>query len=167
MKRETWKVKRGTWKVESAGGIHPSERNLTLPPAYDRTSLSSFGGEGWGEEAALSESHCRPGLQTRRCPSPQPSPRARLAGRGRNLWWQCQDAPQRSAATAARGTALNLLGQRSEAAKVVPGRFLWIRVPTGPSTPRASIALQQSGRIGLLGRAGQEGFRRSTPRHPA
>src|SRR5206468_9277350 len=93
MKRETWKVKRGTWKVESAGGIHPSERNLTLPPAYDRTSLSSFGGEGWGEEAALSESHCRPGLQTRRCPSPQPSPRARLAGRGRNLWWQRQDAP--------------------------------------------------------------------------
>src|SRR5205809_6807674 len=66
------------------------ERILTLPPAYDRTSLSSFGGEGWGEEAALSESHCRPGLQTRRCPSP----RARLAGRGRNLWWQCQDAPE-------------------------------------------------------------------------
>ena len=66
---------------------------MTLPPAHDRTSLSSFGGEGWGEEAALSESHCRPGLQTRRCPSPQPSPRARLAGRGRNLWWQCQDAP--------------------------------------------------------------------------
>src|SRR5438552_16698808 len=94
MKRETWKVKRGTWKVESAGGIHPSERNLTLPPAYDRTSLSSFGGEGLGEEAALSESHCRPGLQTRRCPSPQPSPRARLAGRGRILWWQCQDAPK-------------------------------------------------------------------------
>src|SRR5437879_6568190 len=70
-----------------------SERILTLPPAHDRTSLSSFGGEGWGEEAALSESHRRPGLQTRRCPSPQPSPRARLAGRGRNLWWQCQDAP--------------------------------------------------------------------------
>src|SRR5437879_12632408 len=70
-----------------------SERILTLPPAHDRTSLSSFGGEGWGEEAALSESPCRPGLQTRRCPSPQPSPRARLAGRGRNLWWQCQDAP--------------------------------------------------------------------------
>src|SRR5436309_13620572 len=69
------------------------ERILTLRPAHDRTSLSSFGGEGWGEEAALSESHCRPGLQTRRCPSPQPSPRARLAGRGRNLWWQCQDAP--------------------------------------------------------------------------
>src|SRR5438876_3859887 len=69
-----------------------SERILTLPPAHDRTSLSSFGGEGWGEEAALSESYCRPGLQTRRCPSPQPSPRARLAGRGRNLWWQCQDA---------------------------------------------------------------------------
>src|SRR5438876_5968964 len=70
-----------------------SERILTLPPAHDRTSLSSFGGEGWGEEAALSESHCRPGLQTRRCPSPQPSPRARLAGRGRNLWWQCQERP--------------------------------------------------------------------------
>src|SRR5437899_11238523 len=74
--------------------IVESERILTLPPAHDRTSLSSFGGEGWGEEAALSESHCRPGLQTRRCPSPQPSPRARLAGRGRNLWWQCQDAPE-------------------------------------------------------------------------
>src|SRR5439155_2620186 len=71
-----------------------AERILTLPPAHDRTSLSSFGGEGWGEEAALSESHCRPGLQTRRCPSPQPSPPPRLAGRGRNLWWQCQDAPE-------------------------------------------------------------------------
>src|SRR6266581_731524 len=79
------------------------ERILTLPPAHDRTSLSSFGGEGWGEEAALSESHCRPGLQTRRCPSPQPSPRARLAGRGRNLWWQCQDAPYSIAESACDG----------------------------------------------------------------
>ena len=27
------------------------------------------------------------------CPSPRPSPRAALAGRGRSPWWQCQDAP--------------------------------------------------------------------------
>src|SRR5438552_12326543 len=72
------------------------ERILTLPPAHDRTSLSSFGGEGWGEEAALSESHCRPGLQTRRCPPPQPSPRAPPAGGGRKFWWQGPDALSRS-----------------------------------------------------------------------
>jgi hypothetical protein len=32
-------------------------------------------------------------LPLRLCPSPRPSPRASLAGRGRSPRWQCQDAP--------------------------------------------------------------------------
>src|SRR2546422_8224709 len=69
-----------------------AEHILTLPPAHDRTSLSSFGGEGWGEEAALSESHCRPGLQTRRCPPPPPPPPPRPGGGGGKILWACPNA---------------------------------------------------------------------------
>jgi hypothetical protein len=58
--------------------------------ASRRLSLSSFGGEGWGEEAVTPES-IRLRLPVRLCPSPRPSPRASLAGRGRSPRWQCQD----------------------------------------------------------------------------
>jgi hypothetical protein len=57
-----------------------------------RLPLSSFGGEGWGEEAVMPESRC-PGLPSHWCPSPLPSPRASLAGRGRSPPWHCADAP--------------------------------------------------------------------------
>ena len=33
-------------------------RTLTLPPADDSVSLSSFGGEGWGEEAVTPGGNC-------------------------------------------------------------------------------------------------------------
>src|SRR2546425_5752523 len=46
---------------------------LTLPPSDVGISLSSLGGEGWGEEAALSERLCQ------RVCAPLPSPP--LAGR--------------------------------------------------------------------------------------
>jgi hypothetical protein len=59
----------------------------SLPPAP--VSLSSFGGEGWGEEAVTPGGSCCPCLPQRLCPSP----RAPLAGRGRNTRWQCQEAP--------------------------------------------------------------------------
>jgi hypothetical protein len=59
-----------------------------------RLTLSSFGGEGWGEEAVMPKStRLRPSL--RLCPSPRPSPRASLAGRGRSPRWQCRTAPVR------------------------------------------------------------------------
>ena len=66
-------------------------RILTLPPADDSVSLSSFGGEGWGEEAVTPGGSCCRCLQRRLCPSP----RAPLARRGRNTRWQCQGAPIR------------------------------------------------------------------------
>src|SRR5260370_2967557 len=69
-------------------------RIWTPPPAEDSISLSFFGGEGWGAEAALSESRPRTHLPVRLCPSPQPSPRASLAGRGSKAWSQCKDAPR-------------------------------------------------------------------------
>ena len=56
-----------------------------------RLSLSSFGGEGWGEEAVTPES-TRLRLPSRLCPFPRPSPRASLAERGRSSRWQYQDA---------------------------------------------------------------------------
>jgi hypothetical protein len=56
---------------------------LTLPPADDSISLSSFGGEGWEEEAVTQGSRSCPCLPSCLCPSPRPSPRASLAGRGR------------------------------------------------------------------------------------
>ena len=52
-------------------------------------SLSSFGGEGWGEEATMPGSRSCPCLPLRL----SPSPRASLAGRGRSLRWQCREAP--------------------------------------------------------------------------
>src|ERR1035441_1974121 len=58
------------------------ERSLTLPPVGDPISLASFGGEGRGEEAVTPHA-CRC-LPMHLCPSPQPSARASLAGRGRN-----------------------------------------------------------------------------------
>jgi len=61
---------------------------LTLLPTDDSVSLSSFGGEGWGEEAVP------PGGSHLSCMPPRlcPSPSAPLARRGRNARWQCQDA---------------------------------------------------------------------------
>src|SRR2546422_42930 len=51
---------------------------LTLPPSDVGISLSSLGGEGWGEEAALSESLCQ-----RVCaPLPSPLPALRWRGEG-------------------------------------------------------------------------------------
>jgi hypothetical protein len=60
-----------------------------------RLALSSFGGEGWGEEAVTPES-IRLQLPLRLYPSPRPSPRASLAGRGRSPRWHCQNAPPAS-----------------------------------------------------------------------
>src|ERR1035437_10940686 len=47
-------------------------RILTLPPADDSISLYSFGGEGWGEEAATPGSHSCPRLPSRLCPALSP-----------------------------------------------------------------------------------------------
>jgi hypothetical protein len=60
-------------------------------------SLSSKGGEGWGEEAVTPGGSQRPCLPPRLCPAPHPSPRAPLAGRGRKARWQCQVTQARCA----------------------------------------------------------------------
>ena len=59
-------------------------RTLTMPPTATAPTPSppAAGGEGWGEE----------GIFIRRFPSPRPSPRSFVAGRGRNRG-RLQDAP--------------------------------------------------------------------------
>ena len=89
---------------------------MTLPPVDDSVSLSSFGGEGWGEEAVTPGGTCCPWLPQRLCPSPQPSPRAPLAGRGRNTRWQCQNAPSPS------GRSLRIPSDRRSAPSPREGR---------------------------------------------
>jgi prepilin-type N-terminal cleavage/methylation domain-containing protein/prepilin-type processing-associated H-X9-DG protein len=72
-------------------------------------SLSSFGGEGRGEEAVTSGSRSCPGLPLRTSPSPQPSPRAPLAGRGRRSLCQSQGAPGETPASRVGFTLVELL----------------------------------------------------------
>ena len=66
-------------------------------------SLSSSGGEGWGEEAVVSDSRCCPRLPPRLCPSP----RAPLAGRGSSPRRQCEaPRPLQGRVPASRGALI-------------------------------------------------------------
>ena len=76
-------------------------RILALPPTDDSISLSSFGGEGRGEEAAMPRSRSRPCLPRRLCPRWQRQDALTL--------WSCSD----SASVVCSGTRSGEAGRSS------------------------------------------------------
>ena len=61
-------------RIRGGGEIRRSDRGAScqLPPADDSNSLSSFGGEGWGEEAVMPRSRSCLGVPSRVTPPHEP-----------------------------------------------------------------------------------------------